>query len=243
MPGMPKSNRSVRPICLDPFWTGRSLCGRCAVRQSMPFAPLQHEDLEQALLPIDSFRIPAGTRLQQSGAGADTVLTLRRGLVKVVEDLPSGRHRILRLLRAGDVVGLEALATLRYQHAADALTEIEACRIPISVIEQMSRLRPQLHASLTQRWNENLAQAERIMLDLLSGEVQVRIARLLCMLDDIDEPEAHFRMSRQDMAALVDTSPETASRICSAFLQSGWLHEEGQGFQIDRGALQRICAA
>lgn len=239
---VPRSNHSARPICLDPFWTGRSLCARCAVRHSMPFAPLQPGDLESTLLPIDSYRIPAGTRLQHPGHAADTVLTLRSGLVKVVEELPSGRHRILRLLRAGDVVGLEALATMRYQHRADALTEVEACRIPISVIEQLSRLRPELHASLTQRWRDNLAQAEHIMLDLLSGEVQARIARLLCLLDDFDQTMP-FRMSRQDMAALVDTSPETASRVCSAFLQQGWLKEEGPGFEIDREALRQLCKA
>ena len=48
--------------------------------------------------------------------------------------------------------------------------------------------------------------------------------------------------ARQDMAAILDISPETASRVCSQLLLRGWLHESSASFEIDRAQLQRLAA-
>jgi hypothetical protein len=44
------------------------------------------------------------------------------------------------------------------------------------------------------------------------------------------------------MAAILDLSLETASRVCSGFIQQGWLQESGNQFRTDRAALERVAA-
>lgn len=209
----------------------------------MPFAPLHAEDIEQILQPIHEFRMPAGTALFGAGDPARSILTIRRGYIKLQHAVPDGSMRIVRLLRAGEVVGIEALQVSRYRHAAVAQTDVTLCRIPVDVVHQMASLRPELHASMLARWHDSLAQADTVILRLLSGEANARIARLLCFLVDFARGGPPPRLSRQEMAAMLDLSPETASRVCSALVLRGLLREAGSTFQIERPALERMATA
>jgi DNA-binding IclR family transcriptional regulator len=76
---------------------------------------------------------------------------------------------------------------------------------------------------------------------LLSGEATARVARLLELLIEMSAGNPPLRMSRQDMAAILDISPETASRVCSQLLLRGWLRESAASFDADRGALRRLA--
>lgn len=208
----------------------------------MPFAPLHAEDLDQILQPIHEFRMPAGTPLFDAGEPARSIFTIRSGYIKLQHATAGGGMRILRLLRAGDVVGIEALRERTYQHAAVAQCEATVCRIPAGVVHRMAELRPELHASMLARWSSSLAQADTLILRLLSGEANARVARLLCFLVDFARGGPPPRLSRQEIAAMLDLSPETASRVCSALSLRGLLRETGSSFEIDRAALERMAA-
>lgn len=231
----------ARVICVEPHWVGRSDCVNCKLRSSMPFAVLQQEDLHGMLQPINNFRAEVGAMIVAAHGSASSIYTIRRGYVKLQQDLPSGRHRIVRLLGSGEVIGLEALREHRYRHAALALTDVDLCEIPISVVEQMQARRPELYSILQGRWEVSLSQADQLILSLLSGEATTRVARLLMLLGDMAQGAPPPRMTRQDMAAILDISPETASRVCSQLLLRGWLHESSASFEIDRTQLQRLA--
>lgn len=209
----------------------------------MPFAPLDAADLGAVLQPIDHFVAPAGTRLLAAGSPASHVFALRRGFVKQHGVTHEGRARIVRLLRPGDVVGIEALAGHSHPHAADALTEVEVCRIPIAVLRELEARLPDLHASLLARWDAALRQADAFILDLLAGPASARVARLLALVADLAGDQPPPRLSRHEMAAACDITPETASRIASQWIARGWLFEDATSFRIDREALGRHGAA
>lgn len=231
-----------RTLCTDPHWVGRADCQHCAVRAMMPFAPLHAEDLDQILSPIHEYELPAGTLLCTAGHVADSIVTVRRGFIKLQHATSEGNQRIVRLLRAGDVVGIEALQEGRYRHTAATLGDARVCRIPVGVVRQMEALRPELHASMTARWNASLAQADTVILRLLSGEASARVARFLCFLVDFAGSGPPPRLTRQDTAAILDLSPETVSRVSSAFILRGVLREHGSTFDVDRPALEKLAA-
>jgi CRP-like cAMP-binding protein len=233
----------VQALCFAPHWRGRSHCQSCAVRSVMPFGTLDAADLDAVLLPIDHFVVPAGTRLLEAGSSAATLFTIRRGFVKLHGVTPEGRPRIVHLLRRGDVVGLEALAGRAHAHAAEAITEVEVCRIPTAVLHDLEARRPALHEALLSRWDAALRQSEAFILDLLGGPAPARVARLLDMLVELAAGEPPPRLSRQDIAAASDLTPETASRIASEWIAQGWLVEDERSFRIDREALGRFLAA
>ena len=227
--------------CLDPHWAGRADCRHCKIRAVMPFAPLEAEDLDQILLPVEDFRAPEGVGLFESGMPAGAVFALRRGYVKLVETLPDGRPRILRLLRAGDLVGLEALVGGAYRHTAVTLTPTNLCKIPAEVVLQLAERRPAFHRALFEHWQEALDQADRLVTRLTSGDALGRVARLLLYLDELGQDGQVPRLSRQDMAAILDLSAETASRACSELMRRGALGEMQGCGPLDRDALEALA--
>lgn len=176
----------------------------------------------------------------QAGQAADHVVTLRRGYVMLKADLPDGSFRILRLLRSGDVAGEEAIDNDSYRLTAIALGDVDLCRIPVAVVRQMTERRPELYDGMRRRWESNLVQAERFMVELLSGDANQRVARLLCFLQDFARGKPP-RLSRQEMAAVLGLTLETTSRVCSAFIQRGWLREGEGSFLIDRVVLEALA--
>ena len=58
--------------------------------------------------------------------------------MKLVRSTLDGRPRIVRVLPAGDVVGLEALASPQYDCDAVTLTPVAVCRIPLDVVITLS---------------------------------------------------------------------------------------------------------
>jgi CRP-like cAMP-binding protein len=233
----------AQALCIDLHWRGRAHCQSCAVRSIMPFAGLEVAELDALLLPIDHFVAPAGTRLLDARSSPAMLFTIRRGFVKLHEVTPEGRPRIVRLLRPGDVVGLEALAGGPHAHAAEAITEIEVCRIPTALLCELEARKPALHDALVARWAAAIRQADAFIVALSSGPAPTRMARLLELLVELADGQPPPRLSRQDIAAACDLTPETASRIASDWIVQGWLVEDERSFRIDREALGRFLAA
>ena len=68
----------------------------------------------------------------------------------------------MRLLKQGDVVGLEVLLGQAYQHEAVVLEAVLACHIPVSVIDRLSEDTPRLHKQLLARWQRAVRDAAAV---------------------------------------------------------------------------------
>ncbi len=231
-----------RALCTDPYWVGRPDCSHCAVRKSMLFAGLPEADLDHLLRPVDNFRYPPGVTIVRAGESPRAVYTLRRGYLKVQQLQADGKRRLLRLLRAGDAADLESLVDRPYPHDLVTLTEADVCRVPAQTLMGLANKHPELHIAMHERWRRGLEQADRTMLDLLSGEAAQRIARLLCFLDDFAEDGALPRLRRTDMAGLLDLTIETTSRVCRRLIADGLLTESGRQLRIDRRRMEALAA-
>ena len=133
------------PIKTESAWKGTSDCRNCGIRDMVLFADLNEQDFGMIHSPIDDLEFRAGTILFAESTAAMGIFTLRTGMIKLVRVTPDGRQRIVRVLRPGDVAGLEALATSQYDSDAVALTDISVCRIPLSVINMLGGSSARLH--------------------------------------------------------------------------------------------------
>lgn len=85
------------------------------------------------------------------GGAATSTHTLRGGVVMLVRNMAEGRQRIVRVLRAGELIGLEALMGLTNDSDAIGLNSIKVCRLPLQVIQRLNRETPRLHQRLLER--------------------------------------------------------------------------------------------
>ena len=231
----------MRPNCTNPEWIGRAKCAVCDVRRFVLFSGLTDRDLDAILQPIDNLHVPQNATLYEQNAAAPFVYTLRHGLIKLKVDLPNGGQRIVRLLRPGDVAGMETLVGERYHHTAIALRDADVCRIPREVVMQLDRTQPAVHQALIQRWQRSVDQAEHCIVSLSTGTAEARMARLLIMLGcSGNQPET--MPSREDMGALLGITTETASRIMAEFKRRGLVHaDRGNEVVCDHAGLAHLA--
>ena len=223
-------------------WEGPPQCRRCGMRDLVLFADLRQDDFRLIHQPIYEVRFNVGDIVYQPGDRPDYVFTVRAGLVKLVQYLANGGHRRVRLLSQGDAPGMEALLGQDYQHEARVLEALLVCRIPVSVVERLSRDTPRLHRQLLTRWQRAVSDADAWLTGLSTGTAQARVARLLLRLTDRRPDRRCYLPTRDDIGAMLGITSETASRVVAELKRGGLVRElDPKHAQIDPDGLQRIA--
>ncbi len=213
------------PIKTESAWRGTADCKVCGVRQLVLFADLNEHDFGLIHAPIDELDYAAGAGLFTEGSAAKGVFTLRQGTVKLVRSTLDGRPRIVRVLRAGDVVGLEALASQQYDSDAITLTPASVCRIPQDVVLKLSSSSPRLHAQLMKKWQHALKEADDWLADMNFGTARRRVGNLVLKMRSAENREISMLFSREDMGAMLDLKLETVSREISRLVREGAMEQ------------------
>jgi CRP/FNR family transcriptional regulator len=229
-------------ISLHEIWMGEPKCRHCAVRNSALFAGLQEADFRHIHQPIKDVALAPEDTLYRMHERGGAMFTLRGGVMKLLQYLPDGSQRIVRLLKDSDALGLESLVGQPYQHDAVALTDCEICAIPASVIERLGRERPELYRELMARWQQALSEADAWLTQFTTGTARQRVARLLLRLSCPDRDNHLPLFGREDMGAMVGLTTETVSRTIAELRRQGVLRDRGANLQeCDRETLRHIA--
>ena len=223
-------------------WEGQADCLSCTLRNSVLFAGLEGPDFDLIHQPIDLYALPPGSTLYRAGDTGDRMYTIRTGILKLVQYLPDGTQRIVRLLRGTDVAGMEALLGEPYQHDAVVLQPTQTCSLPVSVVKTLSQTNPVLHKELLKRWQKALTEADAWLTELSTGSAKQRVARLLLRLVSNDQTSECTLFSREDMGAMLGITTETASRTIAEFKRQSLLIETQPNiFLLDIPNLKHIA--
>lgn len=223
------------PIKTESAWRGTADCRNCGIRDMVLFADLREEDFALIHAPIDDLELPAGHPVVRMGETATSLYTLRSGVVKLVRNTVDGRQRIVRVLRAGDVIGLEALMGPSYDSDAISLTPLKVCRLPLQVILRLNRETPRLHQRLLEQWHRSLKEADDWLAELNFGNARQRVAGLVLKMRAENDPTMSTLFSREDMGAMLDLKLETVSRTLNAFMREGLiepLDRQGRVYRV-----------
>ena len=231
----------MRFINYKEAWQGVANCSKCSMRQSVLFAGLTEEDFKQIHKPIDQFQLEAGSKIYGAGDTAKYMYTIRSGLVKLVQYLPDGTQRIVRLLKISDVIGLEAVLDPVYKHDAITIQKTEICRYPAAAAHEFSISNPKLHHEMMSRWQRALDEADSWVTQLSTGTSKQRVARLILLLAKGSDDSTCSLIGREDMGAMLGITTETASRTIAGFKREGLLIKITSGsYRCDIERLQDI---
>ncbi len=232
----------AKSVTLKEAWSGEAHCQNCLLRTSVLFAGLKQADFDQIHDPIDQFTLKPGASLYRTGDTGEHMFTVRSGALKLVQYLPDGSQRVVRITRVADVLGLEAILDKPYQHDAIALHLTEVCRFPARVVRELGRENPDLHHELMTRWQRALMEADAWLTELSTGAARQRVARLLLRLVLEPNDAVCQLFSREDMGAMLGVTTETTSRTIAEFKRQGLLTEMTPNlFQLDLPGLRRIA--
>lgn len=220
-------------------------CHSCGVRESALCSGMTDEEFSHINLSIEEIKFPAGSALFRQGDDGRYLFSVRQGMVKLNRIRQNGDQRIMRILRPGDVAGLEAIVASQYEYDAIALDSVLVCRIPVEVMQQLDCESPRLHKKLLERWHQTLVEADEWMAELTSGTARVRLARLLLKMRNPAQPALSTLFSRDDIGSMLCMTMETASRTINAFQREGKissLDAGGRFYQVDSEALEAEIA-
>ncbi len=229
-------------------WRGKGECLACDGRENAFFAGLMPDVVACMHVDVDNTAWPDGSTLYCPESDPDYVWVLRTGAVKLVATASDGAQRIVRVLKAGDVAGLEALPGGRFSHTAVVFGEVHACRVPLAAVRRLCLDNPGFQWNLMRKMQAALRETERWLVDLTSPgtSARTRMARLLLRLRD-GESHRIYNFSREELGLMLGVTVETASRIAAAFQRERLLmkHEKpesgGRFYAADIVGLERVA--
>lgn len=155
-----------------------------------------------------------GAPLFRAGMPAHSLYAVRQGMLKTVRVTAEGDEQVIALNTPGEVLGLEAFGLGVYANDAIALQPVVCCELPLPLLgEQGSRVR-ELGWAIVRL----LSQAAAPRPPLSRGSVRERVISFLLDLSSrmqargFDGRHLQLGLTRQELAALLDTRIETVSR-------------------------------
>ncbi|MCP3851235.1 MAG: Crp/Fnr family transcriptional regulator [Gammaproteobacteria bacterium] len=232
----------MKDIQIKNAWTGVENCNNCAIRNQVLFSDLQKDDFDHIHKPIEEIQYGPGITIYEQDEIVENVYTIRSGLVKLIQSLPDGKSRIVRILGQGDLLGIESLHQQYTQHYAITLENVDVCRIPHSVISSLQHNSTRLHASLLSRWQETINIADLWITQLSTGKIKYRVARILLFLDEKTIGHHFFMPTREDIGAMLGITTESVSKVTAEFKRKQWLtiSKDNQA-EINATELKKLC--
>jgi len=234
----------MRDVEIKIAWQGKSDCQVCAIRSSALFAELNEDDFSKIHLPISDIKFDANSSIYKQGDDGEHVFTLREGFVKLLRVNEDGTERIVRLIKQGDLFGMEALLSNKYENAAISLSSVYLCKIPVHVLKTLGENSPRLHRQMMRKWGEALSESQSWFSEINTGRAELRLARFLLRLSyEANGFLCAPLFKREDMGLMMDLKLETVSRTLSLLTEQNFVSDVTRSSLVikDENRLKALC--
>ena len=214
---------------------GTGQCASCAIRHLSIFANLKPTRLDNIPFRPLVTRYKAGEAIYLQGDKANTLFTVRSGIVKVTKSLADGRSHILYLETAGALLGWDSFLESRYTQSAIAVSDCELCQLPEADLERLRRNDRDVDTAILQRWVTSLRRAESRMLDLSTRKGTEKLASLLLewCADAPPGSWVDLPLTRGELGEILGLTVETISRFLADWRKRGLISEQHHKIRID----------
>jgi CRP-like cAMP-binding protein len=179
------------------------------------------------------------------GDSADAIFYLRAGRAKLTVVSPGGKGATIALLASREFIGEESLASVGAVHLATA-TAIETCSALKIGREEMIRVMHEESDFSEIFWKFLLTRSMRTQADLvdqLFNSSEKRLARILLILSEFDEPGKTEHMiphiTQEALAEMVGTTRSRVSFFMNRFRKLGLIEYHG-GIRVHKSLLNVI---
>ncbi len=211
-----------------------------------PFDQLAQADLERLASACRRIHASRGEIVAHAEASTPGVHVVIEGEVKRFVLTSLGGEKIIGLAGYGKSFGEEAALLGRPQVvAAQATRDSELVLIPTAALREALAASASFSAAMTAR----MAAATYELMTNLQLHLQFsgtqRVARYLAQLapQDAERCEIRLETDKQTIAAQLNLTPETLSRVLARFTREGMIRPRGRrGMMLDKVSMLRSCA-
>lgn len=163
---------------------------------------------------------------------------INSGKIKISRNGDDGREIIVRLAKAGDIIGYKSLLSAqRYTASAVALDECSVCFIPKDLFLTVLKKDANLSLELMSLLSAELSKAETKLAHLAQKPVRERVAETLLFIKETygleeDGSTLNVQLSRDEIANIVGTATESTIRLLSEFKKDGIIELVGKKIRV-----------
>jgi len=189
-----------------------------------------------------------GDRILMEGDNSDGVYIISSGKVKIFKSDKDGEQLIIRLAKAGEILGFCPVDEVEEQPiSAKALDDTVICYLDSAAFQRISRDNPEMMYGMIKFYNKELKEVETKSLKLARMNVISKVADALITIFEAygttgKDNTLNLFLSRQEIASLAGTTKEQVSKILSNFQEKGYIKTKAKQIDIlDFAALKNIA--
>lgn len=231
--------RALHGLPAPPAGVAPLLCSTCRLREFCLPSGLDARDVARLdRMQIARRRVPEGHVPYREGDPFLFVYAVRSGTFKTTLPLRDGRQQVAGFQMAGELLGLDGLASGRHASSAVALEDAEICAIPYADLSELANASPALQQAISRLMSREIVQEHSLMVLLGSMNAEERLAAFLLNISQrmkargYSALEFHLRMARSEIGSYLGMKVETVSRTFSAFVQQGLLRVDKKHVRI-----------
>lgn len=160
---------------------------------------------------------------------------IKSGSVKVFRSHPDGKELITNIYNANDFFGFEPILDGNpYQESAIAMQDSEIISIPKHDFLTLLQSHPDVSLGFVSLLCKKVAEKEKQLLNLAYNSLRQRTAEALLKVQQ--NANENIQISRDDLAKIVGTAPESVIRVLSDFKDEGLIEIETGKIKITQPA-------
>ena len=213
-------------------------CKTCAKRFTSVFCKVENDSLEQINDEKICTPYKKGQVIFHEGSRPFGIYCVNYGKIKLSKFGDDGKEQILRLIKAGDLLGYRALLSQdKYSASAVAIEDSGVCFVPKELFMGILQKDGMLSMEIMKLLSDDLRKAELSITHLAQKPVRERLAEALLFIKETygfedDNATLNLKLSREELANLVGTATETVIRLLSDFKSDNIISLEGKKIKV-----------
>ena len=215
------------------------ICQTCLSRHSGVFCDLSEEQTYDINNAKSSTQFKKGEIIFMEGNSPLGLYCINKGKIKVSKTGNEGREQIVRLAKAGDILGYRALISGgAYSATATALEDSTVCFIKRQIFFDMLKVNHGFSSTLMKQLSEDLKKAEHKIMEFVQKPTGERISETLVILKEFygfekDGSTINSTLSRENIASISGTTTETTIRYLTDLKKKKILDLTGKKIKIN----------
>lgn len=242
---------SGRPTTAVPSPAFKVACSNCHLGVLCTPVQLDTSEIRRLDALVNTRRrVRRGAPLFVAGETFCSLYAVRSGFFKTLIASEDGREQVTGFQMAGEILGLDGIASGSHSCSAIALEDTEVCVLGYERLDEFAREIPALQKHIHKILSQEIVREHSVMMMLGSMRAEERLASFL--LDIVQRLHARgfsaselvLRMTREEIGSYLGLKLETVSRTFSLFAERGILSVKHRHISIlDATALERIVKA
>ncbi|MFH1262743.1 MAG: Crp/Fnr family transcriptional regulator [Pseudomonadota bacterium] len=222
-------------------------CISCPSRLESIFDGLNSEHLKDFSAAKITNTYQRGQVMFYEGNQPTGLFCISSGKIKLFKNGTDGNEILLRLVKAGEVIGYRSLLTgENYNATAEVIEDAVVCFVDKTFLNQLIERDPRVALKILKRMGHEMGMSDNRLSDLMNKTVRQRLCHLLLAMGktygikDAEGTLIDVSLTRAELASMVGATPETVIRLLSEFKSSDFVRFRGKRIVVaDQSALLR----